>query len=236
MSRDTPDRILDAAEESFALHGFAGARTAVIAAAAGVNKAALHYWFRDKEGLYRATFVRTFDRVVAMADTVLTAEEDPVELRVERFIRGYAELVLQRPRFVHMVVREILDGGNALRDVAFPRMMSVGVRYITLVARGQAQETLSRGFDPRFVPLLTLSPFIVFTAVVPLFGELLRAAGGEIPGDFVESVVSVLTRGMFRRPDDPGRERLSARDSASIAEALNAFAMASQTKVKPENP
>jgi TetR/AcrR family transcriptional regulator, regulator of cefoperazone and chloramphenicol sensitivity len=48
-------RLLAAAGEEFAQHGFAGARVRVIADAAHVNLAAVNYYFGDKEGLYRAT-------------------------------------------------------------------------------------------------------------------------------------------------------------------------------------
>jgi TetR/AcrR family transcriptional regulator len=41
--------ILDAALREFALEGIEGARTESIAQTAGVNKALLYYYFRDKE-------------------------------------------------------------------------------------------------------------------------------------------------------------------------------------------
>src|ERR1035441_474179 len=44
--------ILQAALGEFAQEGIAGARMDAIAAAAGVNKALLYYYFRDKEALY----------------------------------------------------------------------------------------------------------------------------------------------------------------------------------------
>src|ERR1035438_1124525 len=46
--------ILSAAERIFATAGLAGARTDEIAAAAGVNKALLYYYFQSKEHLYEA--------------------------------------------------------------------------------------------------------------------------------------------------------------------------------------
>jgi AcrR family transcriptional regulator len=50
----TRDRILAAAVEEFAAHGFAGARIDGIAAAAGANKERIYANFTDKEGLFRA--------------------------------------------------------------------------------------------------------------------------------------------------------------------------------------
>src|SRR5215210_6266035 len=54
-------RILDAALEVFAAYGFQGARIDQIAAAAGLSKPNLLYYFRTKEELYTAVLRRTLD-------------------------------------------------------------------------------------------------------------------------------------------------------------------------------
>jgi TetR/AcrR family transcriptional regulator, regulator of cefoperazone and chloramphenicol sensitivity len=51
---ETRQRIIDAALKLFGEHGFDGASTRDIAAAAGVNAPALQYYFENKEGLYKA--------------------------------------------------------------------------------------------------------------------------------------------------------------------------------------
>ncbi|BDU22553.1 CerR family C-terminal domain-containing protein [Dyella sp. GSA-30] len=51
---ETRQRIIDAGVRLFGEHGFAGASTRDIAAAAGVNAPALQYYFENKEGLYHA--------------------------------------------------------------------------------------------------------------------------------------------------------------------------------------
>src|SRR5208337_5468684 len=64
-SAETREIILEAAERIFGDEGLEGARTEAIAAAAGVNKALLYYYFRSKDGLYRAVlegYVADFNR------------------------------------------------------------------------------------------------------------------------------------------------------------------------------
>ncbi|MBB6245546.1 CerR family C-terminal domain-containing protein [Rhodanobacter sp. A1T4] len=51
---ETRQRIIAAAIKLFGEHGFAGASTRDIAAAAGVNAPALQYYFENKEGVYQA--------------------------------------------------------------------------------------------------------------------------------------------------------------------------------------
>ena len=73
-STETRAAILKAAERIYAECGLAGARTEAIAAAAGVNKALLYYYFESKEDLYRAvvgTHLREFHR---QAEEVLSAK------------------------------------------------------------------------------------------------------------------------------------------------------------------
>ncbi len=55
QGNETCRRLVAAASEEFAQHGFAGARVRSIVDAARVNLASVNYYFGGKEGLYRAT-------------------------------------------------------------------------------------------------------------------------------------------------------------------------------------
>ncbi len=71
MKLEAKDKILNAAEEALALKGFGGARTAEIAKKANVNKALLHYYFKNKEGLYHAVMDRLLFELIEIAQDVL---------------------------------------------------------------------------------------------------------------------------------------------------------------------
>lgn len=84
---DTVTRILDAAEELFAEHGFSETSLRTITAKADVNLAAVNYHFGSKKALIQAVFARfvtPFSRLVESSldlhakqnpETVLTVEE-----------------------------------------------------------------------------------------------------------------------------------------------------------------
>jgi len=57
-THDTAERILDAAAELFAIHGYAGTTTRAIAEAAGVNEVTLFRRFENKLGILRALGLR----------------------------------------------------------------------------------------------------------------------------------------------------------------------------------
>jgi TetR/AcrR family transcriptional regulator len=59
----TQQRILDAAEQEFSRHGLNGARLSAIADLAQVTTASLHYYFENKENLYKAVLQRPIDEV-----------------------------------------------------------------------------------------------------------------------------------------------------------------------------
>jgi TetR/AcrR family transcriptional regulator len=59
----TQQRILDAAEQEFSRHGLNGARLSAIATLAQVTTASLHYYFENKENLYKAVLQRPIDEV-----------------------------------------------------------------------------------------------------------------------------------------------------------------------------
>ena len=64
----TQQQILDAAEREFAKHGLNGARLSAIAKRAEITTAMIHYYFENKEGLYKAVLQRPLDEVQAMVD------------------------------------------------------------------------------------------------------------------------------------------------------------------------
>jgi AcrR family transcriptional regulator len=96
---ETRQRIIDAAVALFGEHGYAGASTRDIAAAAGVNAPALQYYFENKEGVYRACaqFIADdirgrFEPAMRQAAGILKGEASAAEL-IDAFL-GIHEVVL----------------------------------------------------------------------------------------------------------------------------------------------
>src|SRR6266852_6426566 len=83
--RDTEARIMDAAHTVFVRRGTAGARMQEIAAAAGVNQALLHYYFRSKEQLAQTAFARAASQFMPAVIEVL-ASDGELEDKVTRVV------------------------------------------------------------------------------------------------------------------------------------------------------
>ncbi len=99
MSPPTPRRILDAAEELFAEHGFSATSLRHITAQAQVNLAAVNYHFGSKEALVEAVFARRLipmnrarlERLAALV-AEYAPEDPPLKRVIEAFIAPALEL------------------------------------------------------------------------------------------------------------------------------------------------
>src|SRR5436309_15577407 len=90
-SRGEPEKtragIVEAALEEFAHEGVTGARTDEIARSAGVNKALLYYYFKDKDGLYAAVLEQVISGLFTRVEAVLNR----TDLNCRKKLLLYAE-------------------------------------------------------------------------------------------------------------------------------------------------
>src|SRR5207244_12920905 len=91
-SRGRPEQsraaILQAAVAEFSREGVAGARTDAIARSAGVNKALLYYYFKDKEALYQAVLDEVFSGV-RLAITNALSQQLPPRQRLKAYVGAH---------------------------------------------------------------------------------------------------------------------------------------------------
>lgn len=106
-SAETRGRILEAALNEFAAHGLAGARTEQIAAAAGVNKALIYYYFESKEKLYAAALESVADRVVTGSMAAMNTGRTPGEQLVHFALNHFDRIHSQHP-FQSLMQQEMM--------------------------------------------------------------------------------------------------------------------------------
>jgi AcrR family transcriptional regulator len=118
----TKQRILGAAEELFARHGFAGASLRRVTAAAKVNLAAVNYHFGSKENLIEEVFRRRLDELNARRLERLAAiagkDATTLEQVLEAFIGPALEQSLDRRgggAFVRVLARAYAEQDERLR-------------------------------------------------------------------------------------------------------------------------
>ena len=100
-------RILEAALQEFSALGLAGARTDQIAAAAGVNKALLYYYFESKENLYVAALEMAAGRVRDSTMAVFLRDASAGERILRTALNHFDRVVTQR-EFQSLMQQEML--------------------------------------------------------------------------------------------------------------------------------
>lgn len=117
---DTRMRLLKAATEVFAEHGYHAATTREICRRANANLAAIHYHFGDKAELYRAVFKLPFQEKSAAFDAAgqenLTLEES-LTLFYRTLMAPINGDNLMTQQFMRMHAREEVDPSDVLGDV-----------------------------------------------------------------------------------------------------------------------
>ena len=103
-------QILEQAIAEFASQGVAGARTAAIAQAAGVNKALLYYYFKDKQGLYAAALEAVFSGFVEDLMPLLESSL-PAGEKLLCFARAHFEYLMQHPNYPRLIQQELSRAG-----------------------------------------------------------------------------------------------------------------------------
>src|SRR5439155_26130751 len=98
------DRILAAALEVFAEHGFDGARTRDIAARADANLGLIKYYFNDKERLWKAAVTHAFTELQGdFAGTLGPADGTDTLAWLDRTIRHFVHFVARHPGFMRLM-------------------------------------------------------------------------------------------------------------------------------------
>jgi TetR/AcrR family transcriptional regulator len=121
-SRGEPEKtkaaILRAALEEFAHEGVAGARTDEIARRAGVNKALLYYYFKDKDSLYAESLEQVFSGLHDKVMEVLQQTDLPPRERLVRYARAHFDYIASSPVYPRLVQREFMRSGRGLSPLA----------------------------------------------------------------------------------------------------------------------
>lgn len=118
---------MKAALEEFSDEGVAGARTDEIARRAGVNKALLYYYFKDKEGLYSAALEEVFSGLHDKVMAVLSSSNLGPRECLLRYVQAHFDYIASKPVYPRLVQREFMrTAGRTLSPTATRIMEKYG--------------------------------------------------------------------------------------------------------------
>lgn len=194
------ERILEEGTRLFAEKGFTPTTVRDIAAAADVNLALIHYYFGNKEGLYRAIFekhVAAVGRVLEDASSEGTSRE-----RLESFVRAYAHFLCTHPHFARIIQQEILSAGKLVQEVFRPQ-----VTRNYLLFRGIVEEGVSTGdfrtVDVEMTPISVIGMMAFFMIARPVISGMLTIGPDhrDFEARLAEHTLNLLLKGILKQTD-----------------------------------
>lgn len=157
-NRSTEEKIFRAAMTEFIDKGRHGARMQEIANRAEINKAMLHYYFRNKEQLYSHVFQTVFLKVFGSLHH-LFEQEMPFSVSLRLFIDGYIDLIKSNPKIPAFIMRELSEGGEVIRAL-IPRLVKAEQFMLPGLFMRRAGEAMEKGEIRRVDPLQLLMTVI----------------------------------------------------------------------------
>ncbi|MBL7744776.1 MAG: TetR/AcrR family transcriptional regulator [Chitinophagaceae bacterium] len=154
----TEQAILDAAKKVFVSKGMAGARMQDIADEAGINKALLHYYFRNKEKLFEVIFMEAAEKLFPRINKIFDSDQ-PLFEKIESFCEEYIAVVMENPYLPLFVINEInQDPEYFLKKVWSGRSKPNPAKFLE-----QIEREVKKGNIKRINPLHLLMNLISMT-------------------------------------------------------------------------
>jgi AcrR family transcriptional regulator len=162
-------RILAAAKKIFTREGMAGARMQDIADEAGINKALLHYYFRDKDKLFEMIFQEEAQKFFPKIAMIFQSDA-PLFEKIENFVNEYIDEMLANPYLPWFVMNEINRDpdqflNKMLQNTHFPQP----VKFIEQIEREIKKGTIKK-VSPIHLLLnllsMTIFPFIAKPMII----------------------------------------------------------------------
>lgn len=175
-TENTESEILQAAKEIFQQKGMDGTRMQEIADKANINKALLHYYFRNKQLLFEAVFKNAFSLLAPQINKILN-DDSGLFSKIQNFTHSYISFVIEHPYVPNFVIQEINRNPEFLaklkNDPNFPSLNKFKSEVALAIQNG-----IIKPIQPEslFINIISLNLF-------PFIGKPLLAALVNINDD-----------------------------------------------------
>lgn len=196
-NKDTRERILKAAILEFEEKGYNGTRMQVIADRAGINKALLHYYYKNKDALFQIIIQRAYDVFIPKIINVFEEDED-IFTTIEKFTSSYIEIYVQNPRVPGFITQEI--NNNPERLINLIQSSGVNVDTFKQKIRKAVNDGLIDEIEPEQLIIniisLCLFPFVARPIVTGLilngkddaFDKMIEARKTEVAKFIIKGI------------------------------------------------
>lgn len=194
----TEEKILAAARKVFTTKGMAGARMQDIADEAGINKAMLHYYFRDKDKLFEVIFLEEANKFFPKINIIFESDA-PLFEKIELFVNEYIDEMAENPYLPWFIMNEV----NRDADQFFTKVWQMTKHPKPLKFLEQIEKEVKKGTIKKVQPLhlllnllsMTIFPFIAKPMIIKnlqlnesQFKVIIEQRRKEIPKFIIDSI------------------------------------------------
>lgn len=142
--------ILAVAENHFSRLGFAATRLEDIADELGVTRAALFYYFNDKQTLFDAMIADSFGALAAELNDLLEPSSGTISERIELAAGAWVDAVVARPNLARLILRFVADGIEQTSQRIFVENPQIPQKFFELFEEGRKNGELKPLHDDPF--------------------------------------------------------------------------------------
>lgn len=180
----TEKHILEVAGQMFLERGYDGTSMSDIAAAMGMNRPALHYYFRTKDRLFIAAFVETINGFLPNVQSILESDAGFIE-KLDRILDQYIAVLRKNPTLPRFIFNE------SQRDLKGLMALIEGVGYDKYMR--SLRDNLMRAMDSgelRRMPVEVVFSTFFGLLVFPFFGSHVLSHMFDLDGKKYDAFIS----------------------------------------------
>jgi len=181
--KNTEEKILEAARQVFHQKGFNGTRMQEIANLAGINKALLHYYFRNKELLFEKVFNETFAQITSKMKEIFLSDM-PLFPKIETFTQFYINFISHHSYIVHFIINSLYEKPEQLREIIVKQDILPEI-FLEKI-RKQLKDELGIEIDPFHIYVNILALTIFPVVAQPLLQTIFALSDDEMALFFEE--------------------------------------------------
>jgi AcrR family transcriptional regulator len=137
VTKPSEELILNSAMKVFTRRGFAAARMEDIAKEAGINRALLHYYFRDKETMFNLIFETQFKEFFSGIGTILSTSK-PLFEKIKEIVSHEINVLTLHPDLARFIITEVALQPERL--IQYGQKMGINPRQILEIFNQQVEQ------------------------------------------------------------------------------------------------
>ncbi len=177
MMQPTEEKILEAAKKVFHQKGYDGARMQEIANEAGINKALVHYYFRNKENLFHAVFEDSFATLISRVNEIFFSS-DTILQKTEAFLSYYIDFLLKNSYLPMFILNALYNQPEKLQTLI--AKLAPTPQKLIIVIKKQLKEEYNLDINPMHL-YINLFSIVIFPIVArPLIQQIFTLSPKEM--------------------------------------------------------